>query len=364
MCSKKTILICPLNWGLGHATRMIPLINHALANNFEVLIASDGDALALLKNHYPLLTCIELPSLNIRYGKGIWAPVIFLFSIPQILRWIKRDNKALQTIVNQHQVDVIVSDNRWGLWNKKVTSIFVTHQIMVKMPRPLVFLEKPVFHVQQWVLRHFDELWIPDFADQNLNLSGDLSHKYKPKKPTKYIGILSQFTPLQSTVEYKYDVAVILSGPEPHRSILEQRLIAVLKQSSLKTIIVGGKIGSSTMVSYPYITYIPFANTETLQQIFATSNYIICRSGYTSIMDLMQLGKTALLIPTPSQTEQEYLAEYLSQKAWFISVKQNEINSMVEKSLEMVLGKPLTDINIVKVSQELLQAAFATIKRE
>ena len=235
---------------------------------------------------------------------------------------------------------------------------------MVKMPRPFVFLERLVYHVQQWVLRHFDELWIPDIADTNLNLSGDLSQKYKPTKPTKYIGILSQFTPLQSTGEYKYDVAVILSGPEPHRSILEQKLITILKQSSLKTIIVGGKIGSSTTVSNPNSTYIPFANTETLQQIFESSKHIICRSGYTSIMDLMQLGKTALLIPTPSQTEQEYLAEYLSKKGWFFSVKQDEIDSMLEKSLEMILAKPVIDQNFVTVSHELLQAAFAFLKSE
>jgi len=331
MSSKKTILVCPLNWGLGHATRMIPIINSEISKGNTVLIGSDGDALHLLRNHYPEITCIELPNLSISYGNGIWATFLFLFSIPKILLWIHRDNKKLNEIIKEHHIDLVISDNRWGLWNKSVHSVFVTHQVMVKMPKAIRFLERSIFKLQQWVIRHFDEIWIPDFEDKRNNLSGDLSHRFLPKKPTKYIGILSQFTKTNDETVPKYDVAVILSGPEPHRSILEQKLLLQLSTMTIQSVFIGGKMSNNTINHYPNISYIPFANTEKLQEIFAQSKHIICRSGYTSIMDLTKIDRKAILIPTPSQTEQEYLAKHLSGKGQFVVLEQNAVEKLTEQ---------------------------------
>lgn len=331
MSSKKTILVCPLNWGLGHATRMIPIINSEISKGNTVLIGSDGDALQLLKNHYPNIQYIELPSLSINYGKGILATLLFLISIPKILLWIRRDNKKLKEIIKEYHIDFVISDNRWGLWNKSVHTVFVTHQVMVKMPKVLRFLEGSIFYLQQLVIRHFDEIWIPDYADKNNNLSGDLSHKYLPTKTTKYIGILSQFTKLDEKTEPFFDVAVIISGPDPHRSILEKKLMQQLSRLPLQTVFIGGKMSEIAINQYSNISYIPFANTEKLQEIFAQSKHIICRSGYTSIMDLTKLEKKAILIPTPSQTEQEYLANYLSGKGQFVVLKQKDIEKLTEQ---------------------------------
>ena len=328
MSSKKTILVCPLNWGLGHATRMIPIIDNAISQGDSVIIASDGDALFLLQNHYNNLRTIELPNLNIQYGIGAFAPIKFLFSIPKILKWIKKDRAKLNEIVEQERIDLIISDNRWGLWHKSVKSVFVTHQVMVKIPQPFSFLEKIGFLLQQRFLNHFDEIWIPDYKDQTMNLSGDLSHKYSPKKKTKYIGILSQFHHNNQQNKILYDIAVILSGPEPHRSILEKELIEKIAEMQIKAIIVGGRPSQTTNINYKKITYIPFADTLMLQEIYEQSKYIICRSGYTSLMDLVTLGKPAILIPTPSQTEQEYLAKYTSDKGWFISLNQRDIKTL------------------------------------
>ena len=334
MSSKKTILVCPLNWGLGHATRMISIIDNAISQGDLVIIASDGDALFLLQNHYKNLQTIELPNLNIQYGIGAFAPIKFLFSIPKILKWIKKDRAKLNEIIKQEQIDLIISDNRWGLWHKSVKSVFVTHQVMVKIPQPFSFLEKIVFLLQQRFLNHFDEIWIPDYKDQTMNLSGDLSHKYSPKKKTKYIGILSQFHHNNQQNKILYDIAVILSGPEPHRSILEKELIKKIEGMQIKAIIVGGRPSQTTNINYKNITYIPFADTLMLQEIYEQSKYIICRSGYTSLMDLVTLEKPAIIIPTPSQTEQEYLAKYASDKGCFISMNQCDIEKINNSDFE------------------------------
>jgi uncharacterized protein (TIGR00661 family) len=327
MSSKKTILICPLNWGLGHATRMIPIIDSAIKQGHMVLIASDGDALLLLQNHYKDIKCIELPSLSIKYSTGFLWQLKFLFSIPKIIRWKNKDTKALETISNQQKIDLIISDNRWGMWNKKVRSIFITHQLMIKLPKTISFLEKVIYGLQQRVLKHFDEIWIPDSEDKTFNLSGDLSHKYSSQKTTKFIGILSQFARDTPQKEYLYDIAIILSGPEPHRSILEKILLDKINNLPFKSVVVGGTFENTISNRNPNMLYIPFADTFTLQEIYSQSKHIICRSGYTSIMDLIQVGKTALLIPTPLQTEQEYLAKYVSDKGWFNTISQEEIRS-------------------------------------
>src|ERR1035437_4961977 len=157
MPTKKTILICPLNWGLGHSTRMIPIIDSALKNGNTVIIASDGNALTLLQNRYSYIQSIELPSLSIEYGTGFFSLLKFICSIPRILYWIKKDNKALKSILDQNKIDLIISDNRWGLWNKKIKSIFVTHQLMIKLPFLISFLEKTLFIIQQQLLKRSEE---------------------------------------------------------------------------------------------------------------------------------------------------------------------------------------------------------------
>jgi len=346
MSSKKTILICPLNWGLGHATRMIPIINDAISQGHSVIIGSDGDALLLLQKQFPNHRTIELPQLKIKYGTGFFSAFQFLISVPKILAWIKKDNKKLQGIVDEYKIDLIISDNRWGLWNNAVKSVFVTHQLMVKMPKPFSFLEKIGYKLQQRYIKHFDKIWIPDFADKTQNLSGDLSHKYIPQKPIKYIGILSQFSKLEHQSSFKYDIAVILSGPEPHRSILEKMLLEKIETLQVKAIVIGGKLNNQKSMITKNVSYIPFANTEELQTIYSQSKHIICRSGYTSLMDLITIGKSAIIIPTPSQTEQEYLAKYLSEKDWYLSIKQDDIKEISMETFEKLNQLKTIDLPI------------------
>jgi len=216
----------------------------------------------------------------------------------------------------------------------------------VKMPKLFSYIEKFGYYLQQHFLKHFDEIWIPDTANAIQNISGDLSHKYIPQKPIKYIGVLSQFAKIEPQLEFKYDIAVILSGPEPHRSILEKTILEKIESLHVKAIVVGGKLSDSTQINSENTTYIAFANTAELQEIYSQSKHIICRSGYTSLMDLITLGKSAIIIPTPSQTEQEYLAEYLSKKGWFISLKQDEIEEISMETFEKLNQLKLIELPI------------------
>jgi predicted glycosyltransferase len=205
------------------------------------------------------------------------------------------------------------------------------------MPPLFSFFEKTVFALQHRLIRNFNEIWIPDSTNAIMNLSADLSHKYQRHTNTKYIGILSQFKKeIEKNLQHEYVIAVILSGPEPHRTLFEKEIIELIITLQLKSVIVGGTFSPNTKVKNNLISYIPFANTNELQKIYSQSTYIICRSGYTSLMDLIILRKPALLIPTPSQTEQEYLSKYVSERNWFKMIKQQDIKHITIQSLQQL----------------------------
>lgn len=309
-----TILVCPLNWGLGHASRCIPIIQKLIDENNDVIIATDGYPLQLLRNKFPQLKFIDFPSYDIKYSKGksqVWA---MLCSVPRILWRIYKEHQELKKIVSAHNVETIISDNRFGLWHNEIHSIYITHQLMVKMPRLLQFMERPIWRLHRFFINKYDECWIPD--DEELKLSGDLAHKYPLPNNAKFIGILSRFSTVEaSSYLPKYHTAVIISGPEPQRSIFEQEMKEKLLLTDGDCILVQGlpdsKIKEQKINNLRIVSHL--ADAEMKQLLLETPN-IICRSGYTSLMDLAYLGRKATLIPTPGQTEQEYLANYESNK--------------------------------------------------
>ncbi len=307
MVLQKRILVCPLNWGLGHATRCIPIIHLLLQKNAEVIIAAEGASLELLKKEFPSLQFIALKGYNIVYPAKGSMLLKMLLSIPKIISGIIKEHQALKKIIVQHNINIVISDNRYGLWNNTVKSIFITHQLMVKTP----FAENLVHRIILTFVKKYDECWIPDVESTD-NLSGDLSHKFPLPPNTFFIGTLSRFKKSATAVSNKYDVLAIISGPEPQRSIFEKLVIEQLKQSKLKAIVVCGKPqGNQSKQIINNLEIISHLTSEELQNAILQSNIIIARSGYSTIMDLAVLGKKAVFIPTPGQTEQEYLAEKL-----------------------------------------------------
>lgn len=305
----KNILVAPLNWGLGHATRCIPIIKALLSENYKPILASDGGALLLLQKEFPTLKCLELPSYNITYSKkGSNFKKKLIKDSPHLLRTIRKEKEAVKEIVDSENIVGIISDNRFGVRHKKIPSVFITHQLKVLSGKTTWLSTK----LHQKIISKFDVCWVPDHEDEH-NLSGDLSHGRFNHIPVKYIGPLSRFSKRET--EIIYDLMVLLSGPEPQRTYLEQKLLDALSSYSGKVLFVRGKFEkqqkkktTKNISIYNYMTSLQ------LEDAINQSALVLSRSGYTTIMDLAKLEKRAFFIPTPGQYEQEYLAQLLDSK--------------------------------------------------
>lgn len=306
---KKRILFAPLDWGLGHATRSSALIERLIDQN-EIQIASSGIASIWLKNRFPHLQFHDLPSYDIRYRfKPMWLNI--LISLPRLIGAIRKEHQIVGQLVKLHEYDLIIADHRFGTYCKDCRSVVVAHQIQILHPnRTLALLSTTL---NRYFLNRYDEVWIPDFAKNKNSLSGRLSESSKIRN-AKYIGPLSMLSSNPSPKEMPINIAVILSGPEPSRSELELSLTEILEsKKKLHIVLIRGSdiiAISPTLLNSVFRTVIDIADSDTILKIMSNANQIICRSGYSTIMDLEAMGLKAILIPTNNQPEQQYLAEF------------------------------------------------------
>lgn len=304
------ILICPLNWGLGHATRCVPIVQQLIADGHEPVLVSDGYPLQFLRQEFPTLRYIEFPSYPIRYGNGTSQILPMLKGIPAIVKGIFSEHLWLEKLLENEHFDQIISDNRFGMWNKNIHSVYISHQLMVKMPKGLKVFEPFVWLIHRWIINRYNECWIPD-VEENDGFSGDLAHKYPLPPKAKFIGILSRFKnlpPIEPTTHY--EVVAVLSGVEPQRKMLEDELIKRFHKEKYQTLIVAGQPSDQKKeLKIGNITFVSHLNTSEMATMLVGSKKIIARSGYSTIMDLAALNclHKAELIATPGQTEQEYL---------------------------------------------------------
>jgi predicted glycosyltransferase len=333
MQDHRNVLICPLDWGLGHASRMIPVIIKLIRSGFHVLLGGSGKSGDLLKMTFPQLQFVFFPSPVIRYSRGKLLWVKLIWQLPAIIISVFKEHKQIKQFIKAYSLDIIVSDNRYGLFCREVYTIFVTHQISPVLPVIFRWLEYPLYLLIKSVIQHYNECWIPDFEDENINLSGKLSHRFTKPRNARYIGILSRFNMNNMIAEVsaddKYNIVIILSGPEPQISKFEKAVREQVCTCSLKTIIINGLREITLPVFFSQnnqITTVSHLETQQFRNVLSNADIIICRSGYSSIMDLITLGRFALLVPTPGQPEQEYLAEYLSDKGWFLYSNQSEFD--------------------------------------
>ena len=322
------ILIAPLNWGLGHATRCVPLIRQYLKEGHEVVLGGDGDSLVWLYRYFPTLRFIELAPLHLTYNQGSNQITAMMRAIPKLIRFTIADHRQLLQLTRAEHWDLIISDNRFGLFSRKVRSVYITHQLSIRLPRRLCWFEGVARAIHRIIYRKYDEVWVPDYLDSEQSLSGVLSHP-APRGPIRYIGLQSRFTPLNGATLQRgnlaaqqpcspevYPTVCLLSGLEPQRTILEEELMSRVEGEVL---IIRGLIGRPSTYSTLHprkgttITLVPYLDDESLRRVLLGAKRIICRSGYSTIMDLAALGvlDKAELIPTPGQTEQEYLAEHI-----------------------------------------------------
>jgi uncharacterized protein (TIGR00661 family) len=297
------IIVAPLNWGLGHATRCVPIIRFLLVNNYTPILASDGISLKFLQKEFSDLESFELPSYNISYSKNLkWS---LLFQTPKILKAIRKEKQLIANFLSKRDdVIGIISDNRFGVRHHTVPSVYITHQLNV-LSGFATFLSSAI---HQNYINKFDECWVPDTKEHTF--SGKLSRVKKLSIPVKFIGVLSRFQ--KNELPKKNDVLIILSGIESQRKQLEESLIEKFKNTSKKVVLVQGIIQDKPKrTTIKGIKVYNYLLSDVLEKEINQSEVIICRSGYSSIMDLAVLHKKAFFIPTKNQSEQEYLAKHL-----------------------------------------------------
>ncbi|MFZ4547235.1 MAG: glycosyltransferase [Bacteroidales bacterium] len=323
------ILISPLDWGLGHSTRCIAIIRQLLEAGYKITIAGSGRSLLLLQKEFPLIESIEIQSFSPSYPPSGKMLLHLLLLLPKFISSIFNEHQQLKKILLTNRFDVVISDNRYGFWNPDVKSILITHQIMIKAPAWLRFAEFLFYILSRLMISRFDECWIPD-NETKPGLSGDLSHKYTLPGNTRFIGPLTRFTgkiKYLGNVSGKPKITVIISGPEPQRSIFEDLIINQLIKLNITATIVSGKpdFEKPAFINNG-LTIIPHLETSALESVIASSDLIICRSGYSSIMDLSVFGSKVLFVPTPGQTEQLYLAKLHQNSGTALWRPQDKLN--------------------------------------
>lgn len=344
---REKVLYAVLNWGIGHATRSIELINN-LRSKYDIVIASSGRSLQLLKNEFPQITFIELPDYNIRYSRhSSFFPLLFILQMPHILLQILKERTVVSKVIKNQKIDTVISDSRYGVFSRFKPSFFITHQLRIKFPHAL---EKFEF-LSEWFNRFFfgnySKIIVLD-AKGYPNLSGDLSHKgqvVNDKKIT-YIGIISSTKKLN--LSETIDVLFSISGPEPQRTYFEKTVLEQIKEIKGKKVVVLGKPDE------PYFCHkcadleiYSYASREMMTKFINEAKLIVSRSGYSTVMEVVALGKKALFIPTPGQTEQEYIATILKEKGLFHVAKQSGL--ILKKEIEIAKnfnGVPLPHIDV------------------
>ncbi len=318
MEAKIRILVAPLDWGIGHATRCIPIINALVENNFEVVIAADERSLHLLVNEFPNLEIIRFSGYNINYPRYLPMSLSMLLQTPKILIGIKKENQELEKIIDDYNIHGVISDNRFGLWNNKVPSVFITHQLQIQSH----YFQHKIQKLNYKYINKYSACWVID--NENNSLAGKLSTPTELPNNTIYIGPQSRFKKFE--IEKKYDYLVIISGPEPQRTIFENGLTKALKKRKERSLIVLGKPELNLEKKIGHLTIKSHLNAKALNKAILQANLIICRPGYSTVMDLAKLEKKAFFIPTPEQTEQEYLADKFMKNKICYMQKQSEFN--------------------------------------
>jgi uncharacterized protein (TIGR00661 family) len=361
MSDVKKVLIAPLNWGLGHATRCIPIIRALEKIGTDIIVAGDYPSLSVIENEFPNIPCIRLISPCPTYNSGKSSIFYLVNYLPGFLFSIIKEHRWLKKNAEKHRFDLIISDNRYGMYHHRIKSVFMGHQINLMLPEAIRFTQKFFSWINRSAIRRFDLCWIPDYEDSSQSLAGMLSRVKDNNGFYKYIGPLSRFTGMKiPNKKITYKIACILSGPEPQRTILEKIILAQLgKISDCRCIIIRGLPNSDEkLLSLPdHISYLNHASTEQMFHVIAASEVIISRTGYTSVMDLVTLNKPAILIPTPGQPEQEYLAEYLEAKNRFVIYPQSKLNILegLEKVKHHNQNSGITHFNFLPDLNEILE---------
>ena len=323
---------------MGHATRSVPLIKQLAVSN-KIIIGITAVNGWFFKQRFPEMIFETLPAYGVKYSSFLPAWLKVALQWPRIKRVVRQENALLAEIIARHGIDVVISDSRYGLYNASVFSVFITHQLKLRLAGFSFFANKQ----NRKYLHRFDEIWVPDYEDKRKRLSGALSEATSISKTVKFIGPQSQFSVAdKKNAEVQHtDILVILSGVEPQRSILEKLLFSSLRNSEAEIIFVRGS-DKRAENSSENIGYFDFPSPEILRSLIVNAKTVICRGGYSTLMDLHLLEKKDLiLIPTPGQTEQEYLADYWKKNFGARVIRQSQLETLGKEVLFKTHSHPV-----------------------
>jgi uncharacterized protein (TIGR00661 family) len=313
----KNILICPLDWGLGHATRCIPVIRELQSLGHHVVIAGSGPSLDLLRIEFPLNKFYSIESYGINYSRKVSLMIHLFMKLPSLPSIVRKENKQIAEIVEQEKIDFIISDNRYGCYHRSIPSAIIIHQLSLRLP---LIMKGAADSYNLRLIKKFNQCWIPDTPDRKL--AGILSTTKSKKVIPNFIGPLSRMTGTRmSSTSFK--ILGLVSGPEPQRTMFEEILFKQLNGSNLDYYVVRGLPSEQNSNFERSFTHLP---SQQLNDMINAAEVIVCRPGYSTIMDLAFLKKKAIFVPTPGQTEQLYLARELEKKKIAPMVLQRELS--------------------------------------
>ena len=331
MSAEKKILFAVLDWGLGHATRSAPVIRALLQRGCTVVLVSSGRAAVWLSGEFPDLRIIEIPGYGITYHGGV-VPAMIRQMFP-LFSAIQREHRAFEAIALAERPDLIISDNRYGCHASGIPSVYMGHQLNFTVP--LVGWMVTIIH--RYMIRPFTEVAVPDTP--NRILSGKLSD-ISDRRIT-FIGPQSRFIKHSAShLPLKWFITAVVSGPEPDASRFFNRLMPLLKSTEQPCLLVTGdpEVKSAVDGNLVIRTQMP---SEELREALLSSRLVVSRSGYSSLMDYSALDVKAVVVPTPGQPEQEYLARYAQAKRCAIYQRESALDlQKASEELEMISGFP------------------------
>jgi hypothetical protein len=332
-----------MDWGLGHTSRCVPIISYLQRLGHKITFAGNDWQRNFIEETFPGIDTIHIDGYNIEYNSDENLLFSILKQTPGILKTIKREHEWLAEQVKDGRFDAVISDNRYGLYSSKIPSVIITHQLEVQTGQGQI--ANNLFKRQHYkMLGRFSEIWVPDVSGHP-NLSGKLGHPEKLPANTHYIGCLSQLETAKGELQEDGSLLALLSGVEPQRSILSKQLWQNVCAYNRKVVFVEGNADASGPDVIPsHITYLKQITRKDLLPIMQQASLVIARSGYSTIMDLALLNKKAILIPTPGQTEQEYLGTHLHKQGVFYCTPQKGFK--LEKSLKEIGVFPFSQLQM------------------
>lgn len=323
----------------------------------RVIVAADGAALERLRVQFDGIECLRLASYSIRYKAGqsqLWPMIWVALRLPFYNVW---EYLWLRRAIRRYSIDFVISDNRYGLWTRQCPCVCITHQLRVIPPKPFDWVEGIVGILLRRWLRRFSDVWVPDC--ERSPIAGRLSAN-NGLQNVRYVGLMSRFAGISPTElpepPYEFDLLVIASGPEPHRHLFIDGAVALAIKLGLRCLIVEGNIlNGSVLRGHGLVRFVGHLPDAVFAAAVLYARYLLFRGGYSSIMDMLCLGVTGLMVPTPGQTEQEYLAEYLSSKGLFRVAQQEQLPQLQPEQLLAKHCKPVGNVDLFAAIDDMLR---------